>query len=328
MRIRASIGTAASIGLERVKVQVKPTTAYLMLYSDSHCLSNCMFCPQARESKSSTNQLSRVLWPDYNIDDVISGLKRKETGIKRICIQTVRYKGATEDLMKILDAFSRSNVTLPISVCSYPLDKEEFQQMKSLGVSRVGISFDCATPEIFDKIKGKDRGIDFTWAFLENVIKDAQEVFGRSFVSTHLIIGLGETEYEAIKFIQKFYDQKITVGLFAFTPIKGTDMESMEQPDLRIYRNIQLARYLIYSGKSSLNNMLFSRDGKIIDFNVEKDELKTIITSGKPFKTTGCSHCNRPFYNESPRNELYNFPRELNQIEVKKIVDFLSDFIN
>jgi len=320
LKIRASIGTAAVLGLEKILLQAKPTTAYLLMYSDTNCLSNCSFCPQAKESEGRKDGLSRVLWPTYDLDEIIERIINQETGLKRICIQTIRYENSTEDLLEIIGQFSESKITTPLTVCCYPTTKEIFSKMKNSGVSRVGISFDCATPEIYNKIKGKKRGSDISWEMMEKSIQDAVEIFGKRFVSTHLIIGLGETEKEATQFLQKFYDQNITVGLFAFTPVKGTALEKHPQPDIESYRRIQLARYLINAGKTSFSKITFSKKDEqrdqILDFGVKKEEIEQIISYGKPFRTSGCPHCNRPFYNESPGKDLYNFPSELTDDDI------------
>ena len=327
MKIRASIGTAVALQLEKTRVFVKPTTAYLMLYSESHCQSNCMFCSQARDSKGNTNQLSRVLWPQYEVSELIERFISIDSGIKRICIQTVSFENSTSDLMTILEMFSKSSIKIPLTVCSYPVSKKEFETMKSFGVKRVGISFDCATQELFDDIKGKNRGVDINWNTLEKAMDEAIEVFGNRFVSTHLIVGLGETEKEAIKFIQHFFDKNVTVGLFAFTPIRGTPLAKQSQPDMSSYRRIQLARYLIFKEKSSLSKMSFSDIEQITDFGVETDVLRDAISSSIPFKTTGCPHCNRPFYNESPGKELYNYPRPLKSEELLEVEQYFSDYL-
>jgi len=320
LKIRASIGTAAVLGLEKILLQAKPTTAYLLMYSDTNCLSNCSFCPQAKESEGRRDGLSRVFWPTYDLAEIIDRINTQKTGLKRICIQTIRYEKSTEDLLEIIKQFSESKISTPLTVCCYPTSKEIFLKMKNFGVTRVGISFDCATPEIYNEIKGKKRGSEISWEMMEKSIQDAVEIFGKRFVSTHLIIGLGETEREAIQFLQKFYEQNITVGLFAFTPVKGTTLEKHPQPDIESYRRIQLARYLINAGKTSFSKIAFSKKveqrDQVLDFGVKKEELEKIISYGKPFRTSGCPHCNRPFYNESPGKDMYNFPSELTEEDI------------
>jgi len=328
LKIRVSIGTAAVLGLEKILTEVAPTTAYFMLYTDKHCISNCSFCPQAYTSDSRSNNLSRVLWPAYTLDQVINQLQRVAfKKIKRICIQTINFDGAKNQILRILTKFQESRLKLPISICTFPVDRDFLAKMKQKGVTRVGIAFDCATPTIFNLVKGISRGPTLSWALLEETLEDAINVFGSRFVSTHLIIGLGETEEEALEFIQKFHDRGITVGLFAFTPVKGTALEQQSQPPLDAYRRIQLARFLIVNGYSSLQNMSFDERERIKQFGVGKHELLEVINSGKPFLTSGCSHCNRPFYNESPGKIPFNFPKELTQKEIQEIKLILKPFI-
>ena len=101
--IRASIGTAAVLGLEKIKLQAVPTTAYLMMYTKEPCLSNCSFCPQAKGSTSKSDKLSRILWPKYQLDAILSALKSKQNPIKRLCLQTIRTTDADNQLIEILE---------------------------------------------------------------------------------------------------------------------------------------------------------------------------------------------------------------------------------
>ncbi|MDR0797340.1 MAG: radical SAM protein, partial [Nitrososphaerota archaeon] len=66
--------------------------------------------------------------------------------------------------------------------------------------------------------------------------------------------------------------------------------------------------------------------GKIVSFGVKPDILETVITSGKPFQTSGCTHCNRPFYNERPSGLLYNYPKSLNVKEIDEIKKQILSF--
>ena len=53
------------------------------------------------------------------------------------------------------------------------------------------------------------------------MLSEALEVFGKGNVSTHIIVGLGETEKEAAQVIQRCVDMGVLPALFAFTPIRG-----------------------------------------------------------------------------------------------------------
>jgi len=118
----------------------------------------------------------------------------------------------------------------------------------------------------------------------------------------------------------------INTGLFSFTPITGTELENLPKPDLSSYRKVQVLRNLIYEDISFEPE--FNSSGDLIKLNVKMDDLEKVdklINSGKPFLTSGCDNCTRPYYNDSPGKELYNFHRPLTDIEINKcICEFLA----
>jgi len=319
-QIRVSLGTAIILGLLDGKLDAQPTTAYLMTYRAGKCTANCGFCPQARASKSSAEMLSRVSWPTFPTPNVISAL---ETGvshrkIRRVCIQALNYPEVFAHLEALVKQIkSRSNV--PVSVSCQPLNKLNIQLLAAAGVDRLGIALDAATEALFNKIKGKDAGDSYSWESQFRQLEEAILVFGKGNVSTHVIVGLGETEQQAAQTIQRCVDMTVLPALFAFTPVRGTALEAKLAPPLESYRRVQLARYLIVKDKTRFENMQFDEGGKIVDFGVSQETLGQTIGEGVPFQTSGCVDCNRPFYNEKPSGPLYNYPRKLNKKEIEEI---------
>jgi len=61
--IHVSVGSAIVLGLLEGKLDDEPTTTYLMTYKTGKCTANCGFCPQARNSLSKAELLSRISWP-------------------------------------------------------------------------------------------------------------------------------------------------------------------------------------------------------------------------------------------------------------------------
>lgn len=169
------------------------------------------------------------------------------------------------------------------------------------------------------RIKGSVAGGPYNWENQFKLLREAVEVFGKGNVSTHLIIGLGETEKEAVHIIQQCVDISVLPALFAFTPIRGTALENNCQPRIEAYRRIQLARYLLFNGTVRYEAMRFDADGRIADFSVKKEKLNRIVETGDPFLTSGCPDCNRPFYNEKPSGPIYNYPRSMRPEEIAAI---------
>lgn len=325
--VRVSAGSAMLLELLNGKLDAEPTTIYLMTYTRGRCTANCGFCPQARESRGRTDMLSRVSWPPFPLEEVLNrivGAAARGT-IKRVCIQALNYSEVFTHLLALVERISQ-RVKVPISISCQPLSRQNIQQLAEAGLERIGIALDAATEKLFEKVKGRLAGGPYTWRKQFKLLSEAVEIFGRGRVSTHLIVGLGETEREIVETIQKCIDLGVLPALFAFTPIHGTALEDHPQPKIEKYRRIQLARYLIVNRTSRYECMSFDANGCIRDFGVEDEKLMEAVKTGKPFLTSGCPGCNRPYYNEKPGGPIYNYPRTVRQEELVEIEKELGLF--
>jgi biotin synthase len=199
------------------------------------------------------------------------------------------------------------------------MDIDNLKRLAKAGADRIGIPLDAATEELFDKIKGKSTGGPYVWKKQFELLREAVAVFGKGKVSTHFIVGLGETEKEMIKVVQRCVDMGVLPALFAFTPIEGTALRNMPQPPVQAYRRMQIAQSLVVSGLARAEKMRFDEKGRLADYGTGRQTLRRLIESGEPFRTSGCSDCNRPYYNEKPSGPIYNYPRKLEQGEIEEI---------
>ena len=324
-KIRVSVGSAIVLDLLSGKLDATPTTAYLMTYRKGKCFANCGFCPQARESHSRADMLSRVSWPAFPIEKILSGLDKAviDDEIKRVCIQALNYPEVFTDLITLIRVIHQK-VNVPISISCQPLNSENIRQLAEAGAERIGIPLDAATQDLFDKIKGLSAGGPYSWKKQFKLLSDAVNIFGKGKISTHLIVGLGETEREMGNIIQKCVDIGVLPALFAFTPISGTALGNNAQPPIQKYRRIQIARHLIVHEIARYEDMRFDEEGCISDFGVDEQTLLRIIQMGEPFLTSGCPHCNRPYYNEKPSGPIYNYPKGISKKELSEIESQLS----
>ena len=324
-KVRVSLGSAIALDLLNGRLDAAPTTAYLMTYKDGKCLANCGFCPQARQSRSRADMLSRISWPVFATMQVLSKIEEAaEKGkIRRVCLQALNYPEVFTHLQALVEAiFQRAKI--PISVSCQPLNFEDIKRLAVAGAERIGIPIDAATEEVFDKVKGASAKGPYHMRKQLALLEEAVKVFGRRRVTTHLIVGLGETELEMVRMIQKCVDMGVLPALFAFTPVSGTALENWKQPPIQQYRRVQMARYLIFHGLSRFENMIFDIEDRIVSFGVDEKILKQIAYSGEPFLTSGCPDCNRPYYNEKPSGPIYNYPRLLSIEEMRKVVEELK----
>ncbi|AAL80268.1 radical SAM protein [Pyrococcus furiosus DSM 3638] len=292
MKVRVSYGTAIAMGLIKAKMLSSPTTAYLMTYHNGRCLNDCKFCPQARSSKADIEKLSRITWPVFELEDVIKNFHRGN--FSRICLQTVDYPELVEDVLKITEALSE--LGKPISISITPVSRGTLEELKSNGVDYIGIGLDAGSKEVYEKVKISRYSWDDMWKFLDETVR----VFGKGRGVVHLIVGLGEKDIDLLRTIEEVYSRGGSVSLFAFTPIKGTALEKLSSPPIERYRKIQAAHYLIKAGRAKVEDFEFDDAGNLI-----RIPHKVPYTA---FLTQGCPFCNRPYYNERPGRELYNYP--------------------
>jgi len=308
------------LDLLKGKLDAEPTTAYLMTFTSGKCASNCGFCPQARNSKCSAELLSRVSWPTFPTSNVLSALRNAvaQGKIRRVCIQALDYPSVFMHLGALVMRLKKE-VAVPVSVSCQPFNDANIEFLEKAGVDRLGIALDAANEAVFNRVKGKDAGGPYRWEGQFRLLAEALKIFGKGNISTHIIVGLGETEKEAVEIIQRCVDMSVLPALFSFTPVRGTKLEKNEPPRLEVYRRIQLARHLIVERVTKADEMQFDGAGKIIGFGVPKEALENAVKSGEPFCTSGCPDCNRPFYNERASGPVYNFPRKPNREEIGEI---------
>lgn len=319
--IRVSIGTAELLGLNHTMSQVLPTTAYLM--KGEHCSNNCSFCTQAKDSAGSLSRLSRVTWPEYSLDEVLERLAVVfERGlVKRICIQVVQCDDSKATLIRTISKIKGRLPDVPLSISVALNSLDSIAEVLKAGAEQVNLSLDGASQSVFEGVK--KRRWDAVWSQLT----DAAGAFpGR--IRTHLIVGLGEQERDITETVQRCSDMGIGVGLFAFTPVKGTPLEDKPQPPLKSYRRLQAAVWLIEHQLARAEQFSYDCRGGIKDFGISQDLLEEIFSTGTAFETSGCPDCNRPYYNESPRQTPYNYPRPLTQAEIKQAVEAVVAELN
>lgn len=315
--LRVSAGTAAAIGLSRAHPADPSTTAYIMC--GEGCAFACAFCPQSRGSRSGPGMLSRVLWPRCEMEALVAGVAGAygEGRLQRACVQVVHGRGAWRAAAAVAAALA-ARYDIPVSLSTVPAAPARVAEAFSWGVQRVGLPIDAATAAIHQEVKGRPL------AAAEVRVARAAEMFpGR--VSTHLMVGLGETEEEAVRFVQRWHDRGVTVGLFAFTPVRGTALERRPPPPLDSYRRVQAAAHLVRAGLARCEDMRFAAPGRLLDLGVDPALARSALGDGAAFQTSGCPGCNRPYYNERPGGPLFNYPRPLTAAEAGRELDQLLD---
>lgn len=291
------------------------STLYLMQHIDTGCQANCAFCVQSQGStlKRKHSYLvdkEMIRLPVKILKNFLAANTKARSEIKRICIQTVYNSDTVPNLIQLAEDI-REVCQIPITACCIPVSKEALLKIKKAGIDHITINYETATEKLFDKIRGIDRKGPYRWEAVTSALNNAMEIFGQMNVGSHLQIGLGETQREALSFVDNLNSKHIRVSLFAFTPVSGTAMSHYKRVNHSYFHKVQLGSYLIKNNIVPFNRMKFSSDGTITGYGLEKDRLDEIILSGKPFRNAGCPGCNRIYYETNPGERMYSYPREL-----------------
>lgn len=331
--LRMSLAASMTLGFKSGLFyrEAKSPCINVLLTYESGCAGNCSYCglSNKREGVYDNKSFIRVGWPSYQLDDIIQKIDEKGEKVSRICISMITNKRGVKDTQCLVRKF-QEKLTVPISILIAPtvLEKKDLEDFKQAGADRIGISFDAATEKLFEKYRGKEVHGPHQWSKYWNCFEEAVSVFGEGMVGAHLIVGLGESEEEMLRIIQKISNSGGVSHLFSFFPESSSQMSHIGQPPIEQYRKIQLGCYLIDNQIAKFSLFSFDSTDKLKSYGLPREKLLTIIETGLPFMTGGCPDkngnvsCNRPFSNSRPSEEIRNFPfiPEKSDIELIKTV--------
>lgn len=308
----------------------------LLLTYPEGCRANCAYCGLARHREADRDYADRnfirVDWPAVPVAEIIEKVAAdgEDTPFHRMCISMITHPNSDEDTVTVLrnwtDRIDPS--TVPVSILSNPttMVRSDVETLHGLGADIFTVALDAATPDLFDRTRGKGVQSPHSWKKYWEVLEDARDIFGREKFGAHLIVGMGESEHDVISVIQQLRDMGGHSHMFCFFPEQGSLMDHLPATPRDQWRRVQVARYLIDYCDARIGHMSFDEHGRVSDFGLPKGELDTIIDGGLPFRTSGCpgkfqediSACDRP-YGDSPPSDIASFPFQPNKGDIRKI---------
>jgi len=303
---------------------------------DQRCVAHCAYCGlnQVRDVDEDQRTFIRVPWPTYAVSEIIERLKSDGGQLRRVCVGMITHPRAFDDMNAIIRRF-RTEAGRPVSALISPTaigDPRRLSATRDAGADIVTVAVDAATPELFERYRGKGVHGPHDWGLFWDTLAESGRLFGRGKAGVHLIVGLGETEEEMIAAIQRAHDLGAHTHLFSFFPEAGTSLDGHGQPSYGQYRRVQLARYLIDREMARGEQMTFDAQGRIVAFGADDAVLEEAIQFGEPFMTSGCPGedgrvaCNRPFGNERAGRPIRNYAFEPEIEDVALIRYQLRDY--
>jgi biotin synthase len=206
------------------------------------------------------------------------------------------------------------------------MERTDVARLHDLGADIFTVALDAATPEIFERTRGRGVQSPHSWAKYWEILMHARAIFGPQKFGAHIIVGMGETEHDVLSLVQRLVDLGGHSHLFCFFPEKGSLMDHLPATPREQWRRLQLARYLIDYRGVRVENMKFDGTGKVLDFGVSKQMLEQTVNEGVAFRTSGCpgkfaddvSACDRP-YGDSPPSNIASYPFQPGSRDLRKI---------
>jgi len=308
----------------------------LLLTYPEGCRANCAYCGLARHREAERDYADRnfirVDWPAVPLDMTIDIVARdgEKTPFHRMCISMITHPRSDEDTVTVLKKWIAriDPSTLPVSILSNPttMTRADVERLHELGADIFTVALDAATPEIFERTRGKGVQSPHSWKKYWEILMDAREIFGPQKFGAHIIVGMGETEYDALRLVQQLVDLGGHSHMFCFFPEKGSLMDHLPATPREQWRRVQLGRYLIDYKGVRVDDMTFDDSGRVTGFGIPQSELETVVGEGIAFRTSGCpgkfrddvSACDRP-YGDSPPSNIASYPFQPNKTDLRKI---------
>ncbi len=308
----------------------------LLLTYPEGCRANCAYCGLARHREAERDYADRnfirVDWPAVPLDMTIDIVAKDgaKSPFHRMCISMITHPRSDADAVTVLKKWTEriNPAAIPVSILSNPttMARDDVKRLHELGADIFTVALDAATPEIFDRTRGKGVQSPHSWKKYWEILMDARDIFGPQKFGAHIIVGMGETEHDVLTLVQRLVDLGGHSHMFCFFPEKGSLMDHLPATPRGQWRRVQLARYLIDYRGVRVEQMKFDGEGRIADFGLPQGELEGIVSEGVAFRTSGCagkfrddvSACDRP-YGDSPPSNIASFPFAPNKGDLRKI---------
>ncbi len=308
----------------------------LLLTYPEGCRANCAYCGLARHREADRDYADRnfirVDWPAVPMTEIVDIVAQDpdNSPFHRMCISMITHPRSEDDTFTILRQWTDKidPEAIPVSILSNPttMTREDVQQTRDLGADIFTVALDAATREVFDHTRGKGVQSPHKWSKYWEIMLDAKDIFGAKKFGAHIIVGMGETEYEVLHLVQDLVDLGGHSHMFCFFPEQGSLMDHLPATPRDQWRRVQLARYLIDYRDVRVDHMRFDELGRVVDYGIAEAELSDIIDAGIAFRTSGCpgkfqddiSACDRP-YGDSPPSDIASYPFQPQEKDTRKI---------
>ena len=289
----------------------------LLLSYDEGCRSDCGYCGLARSRQGAYEDKSfiRVEWPLVETDALVERMAEHEDELTRLCISMVTHGYAYRDTLEIARRIRRE-VATPLSILVAPptLDEERLRALKEAGADMIGIGLDAVTEELFRQIRSDVPRGGLKWDNYWRIVDLSRQIYGPWKVNCHTLVGLGETDRDLLGTFERLLARQIFSYLFCFNPEPESAMADHAKPDVRRWRRVQLAKFLLEECGLEPPAFDFDDGGSLARIRAPAELVEGVVSDGHAFMTNGCPGaggepgCTRPMGSWRPAEAPRDYP--------------------
>ena len=165
--VQISTAAAITLGVATGKMYRCSCTRCLnlLLTYPEGCRANCAYCGLARHREAERDYADRnfirVDWPAVPMDVIVDQVARDgdNSPFHRMCISMITHPRSDDDTVTVLKNWTDriDPDTIPVSILSNPttMGRQDVRKLKDLGADIFTVAIDAATPEIFERTRGK-----------------------------------------------------------------------------------------------------------------------------------------------------------------------------
>ncbi len=202
--------------LETVEVQPtlfhSPEQAFFNV--ETECIYDCKFCTSRKLEKKITKNLT----PEKIVKMIIESSKRPDFKAVALTSAVVKAPDLTVDKIVYIVTEVRKalGTEVPIGVEPYVDSLDQIDRLKKAGANEFKLNVESFDPLIFQKVCGE---LDLEW--IMTALAHAVKVFGRGKVCSNIIIGMGESDENALAGVKAL----ASIGVVAtLRPLRVNDL--------------------------------------------------------------------------------------------------------
>lgn len=212
-----------------------PEQLFFTIYKK--CIAGCKFCPLSTRKDDSHYSFDLIYSRIKSIDQT----KIKSIGLASSAPPSLSTSDIVDELIFIIEKIRRMlKLDMPIGVSIKTPSKEDLRKLKAHGVHEVRLNLETYNDHLSQELmpfKKKEK--------ILCSIRDACDIFGDGFVSSNMLVGIGESDEDLLSGIEALAQMGAVATLYPYDPIKN-GQETFVRPSAERLYNLALEHKKIF----------------------------------------------------------------------------------